>query len=126
MQQSARRLLSIAVMIVFAVSGLIYSRYGYGMLFPVDGQFINHNGDIAGGDFLVYFNVAVMTMRGAAGSVWDHAAFDAHLFELYGQKITQLHFFNPPPALLIWKKFTTFLKRISKFTRTIVFSMRIW
>ena len=101
-QQSIQRLLGIAAIIVLVVSGLIYSRYGYSMLFPVDGEFVNHIGDIAGGDFLVFYNAAVMTVKGSAGAVWDPPAFDAHLLKIYGQKIDQLHFFNPPVALLIW------------------------
>lgn len=101
MQQSVWRVLGIAAIIVLAVSGLIYSEYGYSMLFPVNGPFINHNGDIAGGDFLVFYNAAVMTLKGSANAIWDHPAFETHLFEVYGQKITELHFFNPPVALLV-------------------------
>jgi hypothetical protein len=104
MHQSTRRLIGFAVFIVFATSGLIYSHYGYGMLFPVEGEFINRNGDI-GGDFLVFYNAAVMTLTGAASAVWDHSVFDANLLNTYGQTINQLHFFNPPVALLIWAPF---------------------
>ena len=102
MQQPAHRLIGIVILIALTVSGLIYSRYGYSMLFPAGHEFINHNGDIAGGDFLVFYNAAVMTIEGAAQFVWDHAAFDASLMNIYGQEITRLHFFNPPTALPLW------------------------
>ncbi len=104
-QQSTRRLIGFAVVIMFAASGLIYSHYGYSMLFPVEDEFINRNGDIAGGDFLVFYNAAVMTLNGTASAVWNHSVFEANLLKIYGQNINQLHFFNPPVALLMWAPF---------------------
>ncbi len=105
MHQSTQRLMGFVVVILLATPSLIYSYYGYGVLFPVEGEFINRNGDIAGGDFLVFYNAAVMTLEGAASAVWDHSAFEASLLNIYGEKINQLHFFNPPVALLMWAPF---------------------
>ena len=105
MHQFSRRLIGIAVLILLAVSGLNYSYYGYSMLFPVEGEFINRNGDIAGGDFLVFYNAAVMTLTGSASAVWDHSTFATNLLNIYGEKINQLNFFNPPVALLMWAPF---------------------
>ncbi len=105
MHLSKQRIIGFAVFALLASSGLIYSHYGYSMLFPVKGEFINSNGDIAGGDFLVFYNAAVMTLSGAASLVWDHSAFAANLLHIYGETINQLHFFNPPFALLMWAPF---------------------
>ena len=105
MRQPYGRVLGIAALILFAVSGIIYSKFGYSMLFPSQGPYINHKGDITGGDFLVFYNAAAMTLKGAAKSVWDHGVFEAQLQQIYGQEILKLHFFNPPPALLLWTPF---------------------
>ena len=101
-RQSIQRLLGFGVIAILASAGLIYSHYGYSMLFPVEGEFINRNGDIVGGDFLVFYNAAVMTLQGDAAAVWDHSAFEANLLKIYGQEIHRLYFFNPPTALFTW------------------------
>ena len=101
-QESTRRWIGIATIFALAVSGLVHSHLSYSTLFPVEGAFINRDGDIAGGDFLVFYNAAVMTLAGTATDVWDHSVFDANLLKIYGQKINQLHFLHPPVALIMW------------------------
>ena len=99
---SAKKLIGILTLIVMIASGLIYSRYGYSMLFATDGEFINRLGDIAGGDFLVFYTAATMTLKGAALDVWNHAIYEAHMLRIYGKQDLPLYFFNQPVSLLLW------------------------
>jgi hypothetical protein len=102
---SIARVLNLGAIVFFLLTCLAYGQYALGMLLPAGDGFANHTGKIAGGDFLVFYNTAVMTVDGAATSVWDHAVFEANLTEIFGQEIGLLHFFNPPVGLLLWWPF---------------------
>jgi hypothetical protein len=105
MNATAGKLAGMAVLIVLIASGVIYSRYGYSMLLAADGGFTNRLGDIAGGDFLVFYTAAAMTLKGAALDVWNHAAYEAEMLAIYGSNDLPLYFFNQPVALLLWAPF---------------------
>ena len=102
---SVARVLSLGAIVFFLLSCLAYGQYALGMLVPAGEGFDNHTGKTAGGDFLVFYNAAVMTIDGNAAAVWNHAAFEASLAEVFGRQVRYLHFFNPPVGLLLWWPF---------------------
>ena len=105
MQISVARLFNLGAIVFFLLTSLAYGQYALGMLIPAGEGFENYTGEVAGGDFMVFYNAAVMTVQGTASSVWDHAAFEASLASVFGREILKLHFFNPPVGLLLWWPF---------------------
>ena len=101
----ATRYMNLAAIVFFLLTSLLYGQYALPMLLPSGEGFTNLNGEIAGGDFLVFYNAGVMTAKGLAASVWDHAIFETSLREVFGQEIEKLHFFNPPVTLMLWWPF---------------------
>ena len=102
---SAARWTGLAVLIVLAVSSLTHAAFVFGTIIPLDGSIIGSDGGIAGGDFPVFYSAAVMAWTGQAGSVWEPAAFQGQLLEVFGMPLPGLNFFYPPVALLVWLPF---------------------
>jgi hypothetical protein len=108
MHEKTRRRWRVVVITILAVSAITHGSVVLMTFFPAPESVTNRLGAVSGGDFLVFYTAAVMTLKGAANEVWNPAVFDAQLYGLFGYKITSLEFFYPPVALLLWAPFALF------------------